>query len=433
MNNIGDDKSSEPSVGDESGQVGSDDLAPAQTANSAPSVLLDRSERKTGRHGTVIEEPPGFVGEVKTIPHNLPIEIEPAREDGTDSKGWHSVTGESEFEAGTPETLSPEVSRNPDASPRDHPHFQEQARLIGSVGADAGRYFSISRDRVLIGRSSNCSLVLAEPSVSRQHARIERQDDGFVLIDLESGNGTFVNGERVAERAIQHGDELGFGNGTFQFLESSGGFRPVNTSSAPLRAEEKKPAGRSAFWFVTGGVVLCTWLLVSWAVGTAFQRASLERRAAELTRAFSGWRAGVEFFKVGDWEGAEARFRQVLEEVPSHEGALRYLDAVERERKAAALASNALDALKRDELGSAYLDAIRVVASVHYADVASSVLRQIGTAVDRRVARAEHALERGLVERAELELNGLDFVEPYRSDIRELRARIATRRGRHHR
>ena len=71
-----------------------------------------------------------------------------------------------------------------------------------------------------IGRHPDSNLVLADPNVSRNHAEIRPQGDGFVLIDLGSTNGSKVNGVRVDQRLLADGDELTFGNTRMRFEAS---------------------------------------------------------------------------------------------------------------------------------------------------------------------------------------------------------------------
>ncbi len=64
-----------------------------------------------------------------------------------------------------------------------------------------------------IGRASECDLCLAfDGSVSRQHARMEWDGHTWVIIDTNSTNGTFVNGERVTEQRLSPGDQIEVGN-----------------------------------------------------------------------------------------------------------------------------------------------------------------------------------------------------------------------------
>jgi pSer/pThr/pTyr-binding forkhead associated (FHA) protein len=87
-----------------------------------------------------------------------------------------------------------------------------QARLIVRKGPNPGMVFELSKEVSLIGRDVANDIAIGDPEVSRQHARLTRTPGGYVLEDLGSTNGSFVNGERlVAPRVLKTGDTLGFG------------------------------------------------------------------------------------------------------------------------------------------------------------------------------------------------------------------------------
>jgi pSer/pThr/pTyr-binding forkhead associated (FHA) protein len=68
-------------------------------------------------------------------------------------------------------------------------------------------------DQFSIGRDASCDLAIADMSVSRLHAQLERTPDGWLLSDLESTNGTRVNGWRVRGKVpVRAGDLVSFGN-----------------------------------------------------------------------------------------------------------------------------------------------------------------------------------------------------------------------------
>ena len=75
--------------------------------------------------------------------------------------------------------------------------------------------------RANVGRSDDSDIFLVDPSVSRAHAIVEMEGETPMVHDLESTNGTFVNGERVTERRLMPGDVIGFGN-TQMRLETLG-------------------------------------------------------------------------------------------------------------------------------------------------------------------------------------------------------------------
>jgi pSer/pThr/pTyr-binding forkhead associated (FHA) protein len=69
--------------------------------------------------------------------------------------------------------------------------------------------FKLDKTRIRIGRDTSNDIVLGYPSVSRRHAAIDKSGDNFVITDLGSTHGTFVNGERVArEKKLRHRDKI---------------------------------------------------------------------------------------------------------------------------------------------------------------------------------------------------------------------------------
>ncbi len=66
-------------------------------------------------------------------------------------------------------------------------------------GPNPGKIFTIQPPSRTIGRSSVSDIVIDEPSISRQHARITLTDAGLLIEDLGSSNGTFVNGQRISK------------------------------------------------------------------------------------------------------------------------------------------------------------------------------------------------------------------------------------------
>jgi hypothetical protein len=71
--------------------------------------------------------------------------------------------------------------------------------------------FPLTKDSYTIGRSSNNDIVISNPKVSSFHARIDRTPAGFVLVDLKSRNGCWVNGKRIESQPLTTGDEIRLG------------------------------------------------------------------------------------------------------------------------------------------------------------------------------------------------------------------------------
>jgi len=81
-------------------------------------------------------------------------------------------------------------------------------RLIAINGTLKGSTFPLNVDQVSIGRESASSISLSHNSVSRRHCLIERKGSEFVIRDLASFNGTFVNGVPVREQTLVHADQI---------------------------------------------------------------------------------------------------------------------------------------------------------------------------------------------------------------------------------
>lgn len=95
-------------------------------------------------------------------------------------------------------------------------------RLVAISGRLTGATFSLVEEEIVIGRETSATICIAEGSVSRRHSRIQKQGDEFVLTDLESLNGTFINGVPVKARALKHGDRVRVGDSQFLFLMQEG-------------------------------------------------------------------------------------------------------------------------------------------------------------------------------------------------------------------
>ena len=83
-------------------------------------------------------------------------------------------------------------------------------RLIPVESVDGTDFFPLGNKSV-VGRNPDSDLQLPVGTVSRRHAEVERVEDRWMVRDLHSENGTWVNGERIWERQIVDGDEVQFG------------------------------------------------------------------------------------------------------------------------------------------------------------------------------------------------------------------------------
>lgn len=84
-----------------------------------------------------------------------------------------------------------------------------ELKLILAKGEPKGKEIVINKFPATIGRDPGCDVVIASPKVSRKHCRLEDRGGRVTLVDGGSGNGTFVNGQKIAQpTALSAGDKV---------------------------------------------------------------------------------------------------------------------------------------------------------------------------------------------------------------------------------
>lgn len=93
------------------------------------------------------------------------------------------------------------------------------ARLLVHSSESQGNVYPLKQTDVFIGRDPNCDIHLTESAVSRRHCVIKNVGQDYQVVDLESSNGTFVDGEKVQECVLSHGQRIRVGDTTILFLK----------------------------------------------------------------------------------------------------------------------------------------------------------------------------------------------------------------------
>ena len=92
--------------------------------------------------------------------------------------------------------------------------------LLVIQGADQGARFEVGEKPIEIGRGALNPIRLHDTEVSRKHASVENRDDAFILTDLHSSNGTFVNGQPIRVHTLSSGDQVQVGRSVLLFEET---------------------------------------------------------------------------------------------------------------------------------------------------------------------------------------------------------------------
>ena len=152
-------------------------------------------------------------------------------------------------------------------------------------GASTGAQHDLGRDETSIGRAPDCAVVLDDPAASSRHCVILRQGRQYKLRDLDSTNGTFLNGARVSEEWLKPKDKLTVGAVDLLFdgedVELPEPAAVTAVQETVRLAEETEPAGaaspapfevrrsRKGVWFAVGfGIAAILVALLVWFVSS---------------------------------------------------------------------------------------------------------------------------------------------------------------------
>ncbi len=115
------------------------------------------------------------------------------------------------------------------------------AELIVVNGPLAGTRYSLATAELLIGRAPNAHIVLSEPEVGWRHCQIHQQGSRFLVRDLRTSGGTYVNGMRSAERWLEERDQIGVGKTILMFRSSEADAEPEAADPAAVPVGDAKP------------------------------------------------------------------------------------------------------------------------------------------------------------------------------------------------
>lgn len=116
-----------------------------------------------------------------------------------------------------------------------------QFQLTMRSGPNPGTVYALDTDQLTIGRDSSNEIPVNDAEVSRRHARLTFQGGKYVLEDMGSTNGTFVNGQRLSgPRVLKSGEVISLGEQivfVYEAIESD----PVATRVSPRQVPEPRP------------------------------------------------------------------------------------------------------------------------------------------------------------------------------------------------
>lgn len=243
------------------------------------------------------------------------------------------------------------------------------ARLIVEY-AGVSKTYNLTEEAMILGRLKTSGIPIREENVSREHCRIEKRGDQYVIRDLGSRNGTVINGHKVVEHVLAHGDSIRIGRASLRFHDpgaappvaaaapappsdvaagetsESGDMLPILQPESEVIMAEPAPASPAekshlGVYLLVGGLVAAALLLT---LGYYLLGSGRGEREKLLEAAKQAHEEAVSLFEEGDYAEAKAAFEEALGKV----GAGLKLDPKNSALKR--MQGEIEDALARDEI-----------------------------------------------------------------------------------
>ncbi|HXI14226.1 MAG TPA: FHA domain-containing protein [Thermoanaerobaculia bacterium] len=145
-----------------------------------------------------------------------PVPVEPADQPKPAGEDTESLRSKSPREGRTdkmPAFIPPPPRAAPTEAPPPLPAPATDEPIMACVTMDSGdkEMFPLIDDEYQVGRDPQNAIAIADASVSTRHARFHRTEEGFVIEDLKSRNGTFVNDEKIEKKLLSDNDSIRLG------------------------------------------------------------------------------------------------------------------------------------------------------------------------------------------------------------------------------
>ena len=148
----------------------------------------------------------------------LPLEVEMASQQ-PDEKGHSAISQKSQLTQASTVLVSQARARTKTVRMREEAELpkNKSVSLLATDGPLKVISFPIPKPQVLIGRTGE-DIVISDSKISRNHCVLEVHGPSALLVDLDSGNGTFVNGKKIANCELDHMSEFRIGTTTLMFV-----------------------------------------------------------------------------------------------------------------------------------------------------------------------------------------------------------------------
>ena len=321
----------------------------------------------------------------------------------------------------------------------------QRPKLICVSTQYAGREYEIIKSETIIGRTDDNDIGIDHRSVSRQHAKVIVMGRRFKIMDLESANGTMVNGEAYAQTDIKRGDLIELGHVKFRFVPPGETYTLTADELAAVHGGGRSPrAGRMFVLWAAAGLVLMALIIAGWMVFNGSPKPPADGDAPPLAPVPPGGHSG----EVGPdadrimalvrsnmqqhrWKTAQALVQGLLALDSTNEQALSAMRQIDMEVRA----QHSYDAAQASAQQNQWSDAWNALQEVPKESTlfaqAMTMMNTVRPAlVNERLSECRSAIKSEDWDEAEMELEEVEGLDSSRKEIGELRSTIEEGRKR---
>lgn len=278
---------------------------------------------------------------------------------------------------------------------------KHRSRLVCLSEPFSGSDFLINQQEIVLGRGSECDVVIDHPSVSKRHARIVTEEGVPRLEDLESSNGVLVNGVTRSNSELRSGDIVELGSLQFRYVAPGEDFVfiPVDEIDVPEMSVGPTRPG----WIIPLLIVL----VVGGAIGIYFAVSGsdsddgpvvVESGNEEPDTSAAAFTEGNRHLNAARWDDAIAAFGRVEEGADDYEAAQALAESARAERDTQAIYNDILRLVEDERFEDAQRRIADIPENSYYRTVMSDEnldRRILNGIIDARVVRAQDLIDTG--------------------------------------
>jgi len=238
----------------------------------------------------------------------------------------------------------------------------EKPKLIIINGSKPGQIVNLEEGEAILGRSETAAVMIDEPSVSRDHARILLKENYCKILDSGSSNGVKINGVAIKEHYLCHGDTIELGNILIRFIAAGAWdllLEQLQQQEAVAAAPAwKKPAYLAIPFVILGLIVIFG---VAYLLSSGSRHSSTEQPGVELgpgdhtaLNVDELIRGAQKHYDEFEWREAIDLSAKALSFEPSNEKALKIKERATRELENQPIYEEGVNALKAEQWENAY-------------------------------------------------------------------------------